>query len=137
VTGQTILVVEDEPAIRGNVRDCLQQLGYLVVEAGSGEEAFDRCLQLQGKIDLVITDLIMPGMGGREMARKLAERFPEIQILFTSGYTGDNISGLEMLQGSEFLEKPFSVSDLSAAIHGILSRRSRSVEEPVATNGIR
>jgi two-component system, cell cycle sensor histidine kinase and response regulator CckA len=124
-TGQTILVVEDETAIRGNVRDCLKHLGYTVLEAGSGEAALEVCEQRQGKIDLVMTDLIMPGIGGREMASQLAERFPHIQLLFTSGYTEDSIARREMLQeGSSFLEKPFSVADLSNAIHRVLVRKA-------------
>src|SRR5450631_2605328 len=121
-TGQTILVVEDEPAIRGNVRDCLHQLGYTVLEADSGKAALELCEQNQGKVELVLTDLIMPGIGGREMAKQLAERFPGIEILYTSGYTEDNIARSEMLQGDHwFLEKPFSVSELSHAVHRILA----------------
>ena len=70
-TGQTVMVVEDESAIRCNVRDCLQQLGYTVLEADSGEAALELCGQEEGKIDLVMTDLIMPGIGGQEMATRL------------------------------------------------------------------
>ena len=128
-TRQTILVVEDEPAIRGNVRDCLHQLGYTVLEADSGEAALELCEQNQGKIELVLTDLIMPGMGGREMARQLAERFPDIEILYTTGYTEDNVARQELLQGGQsFLEKPFSVSELSQAVHRILALQTRRME---------
>ena len=102
-TGQTILVVEDEAAIRGNVRDCLHQLGYAVLEADSGEAALELCEQRQGKIDLVMTDLVMPGMGGQAMARQLAERFPNVRILFTSGYTEDNDARREILQEQELV----------------------------------
>lgn len=124
-TGQTVLVVEDEGAIRGNVRDCLQQLGYAVLEAESGEDALEICQQKQGKIDLVITDLVMPGIGGQELARQLGEQYPNVRILFTSGYTEGTVAQLEMLQeGSSFLPKPYSVADLSSAIHRILALRS-------------
>ncbi len=124
-TGQTVLVVEDDSAIRGNVRDCLQQLGYTVLEAESGEAALEVCQQKQGKIDLVITDLIMPGIGGQEMARRLGEQYPDVRVLFTSGYTEGTVAQLEMLQeGSSFLPKPYSVADLSSAIHRILALRS-------------
>jgi two-component system, cell cycle sensor histidine kinase and response regulator CckA len=124
-TGQTVLVVEDEGAIRGNVRDCLQQLGYAVLEAESGEDALEICQQKQGKIDLVITDLIMPGIGGQELARQLGEQYPNVRVLFTSGYTEGTVAQLEMLQeGSSFLPKPYSVADLSSAIHRILALRS-------------
>ncbi len=129
-TGQTVLVVEDESAIRGNVRDCLQQLGYTVLEAESGEAALEICQQKQGKIDLVITDLIMPGVGGQELARQLGEQYPNVRILFTSGYTEGTVAQLEMLQeGSSFLPKPYSVADLSSAIHRILALRSFRKEE--------
>lgn len=124
-TGQTILVVEDEPAIRGHVRDCLHQMGFTVLEADSGEAALELCVKQNAKIDLVMTDLIMRGMGGEAMARKLAERFPNIQILYTSGYTEDNDIRREILQeGNSFLDKPFSVSDLSHAVHGLLALQS-------------
>ncbi len=129
-TGQTILVVEDEAAIRGNVRDCLHQLGYNVLEAECGEGALQVCELKRGQIDLVMTDLIMPGMGGRELAKKLSERFPDIRVLFTSGYTEDSVACREMLdQDSSFLEKPFSVSDLSRAIHRILALRPHPINE--------
>ena len=130
VTGQSIVVVEEEPAIRGNVRECLHQLGYAVMEADSGEAALELCEQQQGKIDLVMTDLIMPGMGGQAMARQLAHRFPNVQILYTSGYTDDANARREMMQaGNSFLEKPFSVSELSHAVHKILALHSRRMEE--------
>jgi two-component system, cell cycle sensor histidine kinase and response regulator CckA len=129
-TGQTVLVVEDDSSIRGNVCDCLTHLGYTVLEAGSGEAALELCEQKLGAIDLVITDLIMPGIGGQKMARQLEERYPNVQILFTSGYTEDTVAQREMLrEGSQFLEKPFSVADLSNAIHRILALRSARTDE--------
>ena len=129
-TGQTILVVEDEAAIRGNVRDCLKQLGYVVLEADSGEAALQICEQNQEMIDLMMTDLVMPGIGGTETARQLAERYPDIKVLFTSGYTEDSLAWREMLrQGRSFLAKPFSVAELSSAVHRTLAMRPRRSEE--------
>jgi CheY-like chemotaxis protein len=129
-TGQTILVVEDEPAIRANVRDCLHQMGFTVLEADSGEAALELCAQRKGTIDLVMTDLVMPGSGGQVMATELAKRFPDLQILYTWGYTEDNDARRELLQGgNSFLEKPFSVSDLSHAVHRILALQARRMEE--------
>ena len=122
-TGQTILIVEDEAMIRGNVRECLQQLGYRVLEAENGEAALQVCDDSNGKIDLVLTDLVMPGMGGYELAGQLAKRHPAVQMLFMSGYTEDSAARREILsQGSAFLQKPFSVADLSSAIHYALAR---------------
>ncbi len=135
--GQKILVVEDDAAIRGNVRDCLKHLGYTVFEAGSGEAALDVCEQQQGEIDLVLTDVVMPGMGGRELARRLAERFPDIRTLFTSGYTEDFVARREMLQeGSTFLEKPFSVADLSDSVRRVLVLRPRRADAQHADTAI-
>jgi two-component system cell cycle sensor histidine kinase/response regulator CckA len=123
-TSQTILFVEDDTEIRHNVRDCLHQLGYNVLEADCGEVALELCERKRGQIELVMTDLVMPGMGGRELARQVSKRFPDVQILFTSGYTEDSIARREMLQGEySFLEKPFSVSQLSYAIHRVLALR--------------
>lgn len=75
-TGQTILVVEDEAAIRSNVCECLQQLGYCALEADSGEAALQVCERNDDEIDLVMTDLNMPGIGGNELARQLESGFP-------------------------------------------------------------
>ncbi len=121
--GQTVLVVEDESTIRSKVRECLQQLGYRVFEADSGAAALQICDDLLGSVDLVLTDLVMSGMGGHELARDLAERYPGIQVLFMSGYTEDSAARREiLLKGSSFLQKPFSVADLSTAVHHALAK---------------
>jgi two-component system, cell cycle sensor histidine kinase and response regulator CckA len=132
-TGQTILVVEDEAAIRSNVCECLEQLGYGVLEADSGEAALQVCERKNEDIDLVMTDLNMPGIGGKELARQLVERFPDIPVLFTSGYTEDTVARREMLHGgSRFLAKPFSVADLSSAVRRVLATRPcHSRERPL------
>jgi two-component system cell cycle sensor histidine kinase/response regulator CckA len=124
-SGQVVLVVEDESSIRSKVRECLQQLGYRVYEADSGTTALQTCENLQGKVDLVLTDLVMSGMGGHELARALAEHYPGIQVLFMSGYTEDSAARREiLLKGSLFLQKPFSVADLSTAVHHALATHS-------------
>jgi two-component system, cell cycle sensor histidine kinase and response regulator CckA len=120
--GQTILIVEDEAIIRGNIRECLQQLGYQVVEAESGEAALEICDQVHGKIDLVLADLVMPGMGGHELASRLSQRYPAMRMLFMSGYTEDSAARRDiLLRGDAFLQKPFSVTDLSNAVHQVLA----------------
>jgi len=122
--GQTVLVVEDEAMIRSNVRECLQQLGYQVLEAESGEIALKLCEEHRGKVDLVLTDLVMPAMGGHELAGELAERHPEVKMLFMSGYTEDTAARRDiLLRGSAFLQKPFSVGDLSNAVQQALAVR--------------
>jgi PAS domain S-box-containing protein len=112
--GQTILVVEDDPVIRANVRSCLKNLGYHALEAESGEAALEICNSTSTDIDLIMTDLVMPAMGGHELARRLQERFPELHVLFTSGYTADVAVRAELLQsGNSFLEKPYSVASFN------------------------
>jgi two-component system, cell cycle sensor histidine kinase and response regulator CckA len=123
--GQKVLVVEDEAMIRSNVCECLQQLGYEVLEAASGELALNLCEQRRGKIDLVLTDLVMPGISGHELAGELAQRYPEVRMVFMSGYTEDSAARRDiLLKGSAFLQKPFSVGDLSNAVQQALAVRS-------------
>ncbi len=122
--GETMLVVEDEALIRSNVRECLQQLGYCVLEAESAEAALRVCDEQAGKIDLVLTDLVMPGMGGHQLAAELVRRYPSVRMLFMSGYTEDSAARRDiLLQGSAFLQKPFSVAELSHSVHLALATR--------------
>ena len=131
--GQTILIVEDDAAIRGYVRDCLQQIGYTTLEAANGEAALEICKGNQAKIDLIMTDLVMPGMGGRELARNLEERFPDIRVLFTSGYSEEGALRSDSLQaGNVFLEKPYSVAALANAVEEALARAYLLRAQPVA-----
>ena len=123
--GQTVLVVEDEALIRSNLLECLRQLGYQVLEAESGEVALQLCEQHRGKIALVLTDLVMPGMSGHELAERLAQSHPEVKVLFMSGYTEDTAARRDILtRGSAFLQKPFSVADLSNAVQQALTLRA-------------
>jgi PAS domain S-box-containing protein len=122
--GETILVVEDDADIRANVRDCLRHLGYRTFEASSGEEALALCEQIDGKVDLIMTDLVMPGISGYDTAEVLSLRFPEIQLLFTSGYTEDSATRRALLRGAAaFLEKPYTVADLARAVQRALTRK--------------
>ena len=131
--GQTILIVEDDAAIRGYVRDCLQQIGYKTLEAANGESALEICEWNQAKIDLIMTDLVMPGMGGRELARNLEERFPDIRVLFPSGYSEEGALRSDSLQaGKVFLEKPYSVAALATAVEKALARAYLLRAQPVA-----
>jgi CheY-like chemotaxis protein len=124
--GQIILVVEDDATIRSNVGRCLQHLGYQTLEASSGEDALAMCEEKIGKIDLVMTDLVMPGLGGYELAARLREHCPAMHVLFTSGYTEDSAvrRGL-MERGNTFLEKPYTVAALSSAVQEALFKQYR------------
>jgi PAS domain S-box-containing protein len=120
--GQTLLLVEDDATIRSNMRECLQQMGYCVVEADSGAAALEVCASLAGKIDLVLTDLVMAGKGGHELAQDLAGLYPGTRVLFMSGYSEDSAARRDIfLKGSPFLQKPFSVADLAKAVQNALA----------------
>ena len=123
--GELILIVDDEASIRGNVRDCLQQLGYRVLVAESCDAALKVCDEMEGKLDLVLTDLVMNGKSGQELARNLIDLYPEIPVVFMSGYTENSATLRDvLLQGSLFLQKPFSVAELANAVHSALTMKS-------------
>jgi PAS domain S-box-containing protein len=116
----TALVVEDEPSVRDMVARVLADQGYDVVQASNGADALDLVdrLSLDGVLRLVVTDLAMPVMGGRELARRLAERRPDpVPLLFISGYTDDDLVRQNLLdRGQQFLPKPFSPDALAARV---------------------
>jgi len=100
----------------------LSRQGYQVIEADNGEEAlrvFDR--ESAGKISLVITDVIMPRMGGKELSEHIAVKAPNLKVLFMSGYTDESILTGDIIdKGLAFMKKPFSPADLLAKVRGIL-----------------
>jgi CheY-like chemotaxis protein len=102
----------------------LEDLGYKVLTAGSAKEALQLSEVHGHEIRLVITDVIMPGMNGRELADRLKALHPDLDILFMSGYTSDVISRLGILdQGVHFIEKPFSVESLAGKVHEVLTKK--------------
>ncbi len=118
----TILLVEDEPAVRGIARRALTRYGYRVLEAGNGIEALARLEGGTEAIDMILTDLVMPGMGGRELAERVQQLDTQPPILFMSGYAeADMLPGHTALHpDARFLEKPFSVDQLVSAVAAIL-----------------
>jgi DNA-binding NtrC family response regulator len=123
-----VLVVEDDANIRSNVCECLQQLGYQTSQAESGGSALHVCEQLEGRIDLVITDLVMAGTSGNELANDLTERYPEIRVLFMSGYSEDSAARREILMRNRpFLQKPFSVAELAKSVQDALAPKTLPV----------
>ncbi|MFI5228234.1 MAG: PAS domain S-box protein [Gemmatimonadales bacterium] len=118
---ETILLVEDDERVRGAAQRVLRSRGYTVVTAINGADALDVAGRHDGTIDLVITDLVMPGMGGRELARELASMRPGSKILFMSGYTEDAASRSSLLDpGAVFLSKPFTPDTLSEKVRETL-----------------
>jgi CheY-like chemotaxis protein len=125
---ETILLVEDEPMILKMTVVMLQRLGYTILPAATPGEA----LQLAGRhadaIDLLMTDVVMPEMNGRDLAKSLQSLYPELKCLFMSGYTANVIAHHGVLdEGVNFLQKPFSQKDLAAKIRQTLA--VRPVEE--------
>jgi len=118
---ETVLLVEDEESVRQLVRDTLDAKGYRVLEADSGEAGLAAAARHEGKIELVITDVVMPGIGGRELVRQLAQSRPATKVLYLSGYTEDAIvSDGSIEKGTAFLQKPFSLQSLSRKVREVL-----------------
>jgi CheY-like chemotaxis protein len=118
---ETVLLVEDEESVRQLVRETLAAKGYRVVEADNGESGVAVAAKHQGKIDLVITDVVMPGMGGRELVKQLAQTRPETKVLYLSGYTEDAIVSEGTIEsGAAFLQKPFTLQNLARKVREVL-----------------
>jgi two-component system cell cycle sensor histidine kinase/response regulator CckA len=118
---ETILLVEDEDSLREVTRDFLQNGGYEVLEADSGESALELTKQYQGRLDLLLTDVIMPGISGRQLADQLVPSRPEMKILFMSGYTQELVGHHGVLTPETvLLEKPFGVESLLTKIREVL-----------------
>ena len=113
---ETVLLVEDEPLVRDLARRLLSQQGYTILEAADGGEALRIAQEYAGKkIHLLLTDVVMPRMGGKELAEQIKPLRPDIKVLYTSGYTDDAIVHHGVLDpGTHFLQKPFSLKTLSA-----------------------
>jgi two-component system cell cycle sensor histidine kinase/response regulator CckA len=117
----TVLVVEDESGIRSLVHKFLSRQGYSVIEAPTGGAALEICREHLGRIDLVITDVMMPEMGGRQLAAQLQEQRPDLKILYISGYSDDPTVYTESLPpNSAFLQKPFTLGSLLTKVKEVL-----------------
>ena len=123
-SGETILVVEDETLVRDLVVRLLERLGYICLEARDGKEALDLLASRLDRVDLVLTDIVMPRMNGRELADELARRWPALPILFMSGYTdGEMIQRDLLAPGAPFIQKPFDAKAAAAKLLPLLTER--------------
>jgi signal transduction histidine kinase/ActR/RegA family two-component response regulator len=124
---ETILLVEDEPSVRTLVRDELRKLGYRVIEAKNGIEACLLATQQAGSFQLLLTDVVMPGMAGRELAQHLSVIKPDLRTLFMSGYLDDvGIMAGQEEGMSSFLQKPFTPEVLARAVRNLLDANAVS-----------
>ncbi len=118
---ETILVVEDDVNRRGLVRGALQSLGYAILEAGDGAEAERVSVGFQGRIHLLLTDSVLPTLSGPALSRALAEKRPDLKVLFMSGYTDASVfeqAGVEI--GRAFLQKPFTIEAMARKVREVL-----------------
>ncbi|HEY8945949.1 MAG TPA: response regulator, partial [Polyangiaceae bacterium] len=121
---ETILVVDDEPLVRESTRRMLRSLGYRVFIAQNSEEALKIAAEHLDHIDLVISDVIMPGMNGLELARELGKQRPSVRVLFVSGFTAGVLAERGLLRESvEFLQKPIALDTLAARVRLLLDPR--------------
>lgn len=119
---ETILVVEDESSIRAMSSRILEQAGYKVLSAADGQEAISMAAGYAGPIDLLFTDMVMPGMNGIALAAELALVRPEMKVLYTSGYSDSDVVQNDVLKkGVRFINKPFGVSDLLREVREVLA----------------
>jgi CheY-like chemotaxis protein len=123
---ETILLVEDEAGVRSLSKLVLEANGYTLLEAGDGAQALALCQHYAGDIHLLLTDVVMPGMSGRELRDRLAAQRPDMRVLFVSGYTDDAIVHHGALDaGTPFLQKPFSPDDLARKVREVLDQSAR------------
>jgi signal transduction histidine kinase/ActR/RegA family two-component response regulator len=124
---ETVLLIEDNDELRGSIHDILETLGYRVAVASNGTEALAALDREKGRVDLVVSDVVMPGMSGQEIVQKIREKVPNLPVLFISGYTDNVVLRHGILEGRfEFLEKPFSADRLAAKIREVLPKEPRT-----------
>jgi two-component system, cell cycle sensor histidine kinase and response regulator CckA len=116
----SVLVVEDEPGVRASARQVLEACGYTVVTASSGEEAIERCLTRGLEPDLLITDVVMPGISGSQLVAHLRSQRDGLRVLYTSGFTEDAVVHHGVASGEHFLSKPFTPADLANKVREVL-----------------
>jgi two-component system, cell cycle sensor histidine kinase and response regulator CckA len=126
---ETILLAEDEDVVRALVRELLETRGYKVLEVSHPDEAIELAKTYSGSIDLLVTDVVMPGMSGSALAEQLERERPGLPVLYTSGYANEWLSTDTQPGGSNFIQKPFAADELAAKVREILD----AVQVPVAS----
>ncbi len=120
---ETILLVEDDEQVRALAHVILEQNGYTVLASESGPDALKRLVSHDSPAHLLLTDVVLPGMNGKKLFARVAERFPNIKVLYMSGYTGEVIAHRGVLeQGIAFIQKPFTVQALTTKVREVLEQ---------------
>ncbi|HEX7087476.1 MAG TPA: response regulator [Vicinamibacterales bacterium] len=118
---ETILVAEDEDGVRSLTREVLEKYGYTVLEASNGEEALSLSDRYQGRVHLLLSDVVMPRMGGPELAQALLRKRPDMKVLYMSGYTDHPMVRRGVVDaGVAFLQKPFTPTSLVSRVRELL-----------------
>jgi len=124
---KTILLVEDEPAVRSLMKTVLTRRGFRVLDAGNPQEALKMIERDHPEIDLLVTDVVMPGMTGPEMAKRLLGWYPTLRVMYSSGYTERAVRGEDLIAaGATFLAKPFTPDELRRAVDEALAASDRA-----------
>jgi two-component system cell cycle sensor histidine kinase/response regulator CckA len=118
----TVLLVDDEPALVHAIGEFLRDCGYSVLDAFSAQDALDLAKQHPGRIDILVTDVVMPELCGPDLHRQIIELQPEIQVLFMSGYA-EGLPEMKLLAGARFLQKPFRFSALLECLRQLQIRK--------------
>jgi len=127
VAGEVVLVVEDENSVRYIMARTLRECGYTVLEAAGGPQALEILQEQSAPVNLIIADVVMPQMSGRELAERVLERWPDVPILFTSGYTGLFVVQRGLLdEGQEFIQKPIAPDMLAKRVREMLDKSARA-----------
>ena len=120
---ETVLLVEDETAVRDMARTALESYGYTVLTASNGEDAWRTVAGRRGNVDLLLTDVIMPGVSGPELAERVRRDYPAIAVIFMSGYTSDAVRQGVHDGEANFVQKPFNTVALATKLRQVLDRR--------------
>jgi len=133
-SAETVLVVEDAPALRALIHEALSAFGCTVLSARDGEEALRLLHEHDGGIDLLLTDVVMPGMNGPALAREVRSLHPQTKILYMTGYSGEFIRADMLTPGVSLIQKPFTPADLGRKISKMLADSSRQSSQDAVSS---